>query len=132
MIRRSTIVLLIGASVMLSTHSCALFVAPTRSSEQTMSLELAVFPQRLSVLDPTSTAEVWATVRLGSHPAADSTLVVFATTAGRITASSLTRDGLAVAELRSPGDGRPRRAEIVAQVKTVRDTMNVELVLFDE
>jgi hypothetical protein len=95
-------------------------------------MELAVYPERVSVEDSTATAEVWATVRRGDRAIEDSTLVVFATTVGRITASSLTRDGLAVAILSTPGDGRPRRGEVVAQALTVRDTLEVDFVLLGD
>lgn len=109
--------------------SCALSVAPTSTQEKQLLVELSAFPEWVSVEDSLSTAEIWATVWQGSRPIKDSTRVVFATTAGRITQSSLTRDGLAVAVLKSPGDGRPRRAEVVAQVLTVRDTIDVDFVL---
>ncbi|MEW6752662.1 MAG: hypothetical protein AB1505_17005 [Candidatus Latescibacterota bacterium] len=112
--------------------ACALSVAPTSSQERALTLELAAFPSRVAVEDSTATAEVWATLRQGERPAKDSTVVAFATTVGRITASSYTKDGLAVAILRSPGDGRPRRAEVVAQALTVRDTLDVDFVLTGE
>ncbi|MCC7264398.1 MAG: hypothetical protein IT369_17950, partial [Candidatus Latescibacteria bacterium] len=96
-----------------------------------ISLELAAFPERLSVEDSLATAEVWATVKQGGKPIKDSTVVAFATTAGTITATSLTRDGLAVALLTGPGDSRPRTGEIVAQVLTVRDTLAVDLVFLE-
>ena len=108
---------------------CALSVAPTNSTDRQIAIELAAFPDRLSAEDSTSQAEVWATIKRGDKPVADSTLVVFATTAGKITASVLTRDGLAVALLTSPGDGRPRRVEIIAQALTIRDTLEVDFVL---
>jgi len=108
---------------------CALSVAPTNSADRQIALELAAFPDRLSAEDSTSQAEVWATIKRGDKPVADSTLVVFATTAGTITASVLTRDGLAVALLTSAGDGRPQRVEIIAQALTIRDTLEVDFVL---
>ena len=55
----------------------------------------------------------------------------FATTAGEITAERSTLDGLAVAQLISPADGRPRRVAVVAQALTVRDTFDVDLILQD-
>lgn len=112
--------------------SCALSVAPTSSEDRVLTLELAIFPDRLSVEDSTATAEVWATLKRGDRAVKDSTVVVFATTVGRITPMSFTRDGLAVAILRSPADGRPRRGEVVAQALTVRDTLEVDFVLLDE
>ncbi|MFT5090865.1 MAG: hypothetical protein ACI8PG_005246 [Planctomycetota bacterium] len=108
---------------------CALSVAPTNSADRQIALELAAFPDRLSAEDSTSQAEIWATIKRGDKPVADSTLVVFATTAGTITASVLTRDGLAVAVLTSPGDGRPQRVEIIAQALTIRDTLEVDFIL---
>lgn len=112
--------------------SCAFSVAPTSSDDRTLVLELAAFPERISVEDSTATAEIWATLKNGDKPVRDSTKVVFATTVGVITPSSFTKDGLAVALLLSPADGRPRRGEVVAQALTVRDTMNVDFVLFEE
>lgn len=119
-------------AVLVGVWSCALSVAPTGSSDRELTMELAVYPDRVSIEDSTATAEVWATVRRGDRAIEDSTLVVFATTVGRITASSLTRDGLAVAILSTPGDGRPRRGEVVAQALTVRDTLEVDFVLFGD
>jgi hypothetical protein len=121
--------LLLWVGLYLSLGSCALSVAPTSSEDRQLVVQLSAFPEAVSVEDSLATAEVWATVWQGSHPVKDSTRVAFATTVGRITASSLTRDGLAVAVLSSPGDGRPRRAEIVAQVLTVRDTLDVDFIL---
>lgn len=110
---------------------CAFSVAPTEPEDRQISLELSAFPERLSVEDSLATAEIWATVRQGSKPIKDSTVVAFATTAGTITATSLTHDGLAVALLTGPGDSRPRTGEIVAQVLTVRDTLAVDLVFLE-
>jgi hypothetical protein len=121
-----------GLAVLVWAWGCALSVAPTGSSDKELTMELAIYPDRVSVEDSTATAEVWATVRRGTRAVEDSTLVVFATTVGRITASSLTRDGLAVAILTTPADGRPRRGEVVAQALTVRDTLEVDFVLFGD
>ncbi len=110
---------------------CAFSVAPTEPEDRRLTLELAAFPERISAEDSLATVEVWATVKQGTRPIRDSTLVAFATTVGKITATSLTRDGLAVALLRGPGDGRPRRGEVVAQVLTVRDTLEINLVLVE-
>ena len=109
--------------------SCALSVVPTSSSDLILTLELSAFPDRLSVEDSTAQAEIWATIKQGDKPVRDSTIVVFATTVGGITAVTITRDGLAVALLTSPGDGRPRQASIFAQALTVRDTLDIDLVL---
>ena len=112
--------------------SCALSVAPTSSEDNTLTMALAVFPDRVSAEDSTATAEVWATLKQGEKPVKDSTRVYFAATVGEITPFSFTRDGLAVAVLKSPADGRPRRGEVVAQAMTVRDTLEVDFVLFAE
>ena len=106
-------------------------LAPTSSQDRQITLELSSYPARLSANDSTATAEVWATIRRGGKQVADSTLVVFATTAGEITPASLTRDGLAIAFLTSPGDGRPQRAEIIAQALTVRDTLEIDFVIIE-
>lgn len=111
---------------------CAFSVAPTSSDENLLTLELAAYPARVSVEDSTKTAEVWATVRSGGNPVKDNTIVKFATTDGRITAQSQTVDGLAVAVLRSPGDNRPRQAQVVAQAITVRDTIEIDFVITAE
>jgi len=112
--------------------SCAFSVAPTGSEDRTLIIELAAFPDRISVEDSLATAEIWATLKQGNRPVEDSTIVVFATTVGSITPSTLTKDGLAVALLQSPGDGRPRRGEVIAQALTVRDTLDVDFVLLEE
>ena len=109
--------------------SCAFSVAPTSSAGRDVTLELAAFPDRVSAEDSTATAEVWATVKQSGKPVRDSTVVVFATTVGIITAATITLDGLAVAMLTGPGDGRPRQASVVAQALTVRDTLDIDFVL---
>ncbi|MBT3346631.1 MAG: hypothetical protein HN712_13525 [Gemmatimonadetes bacterium] len=114
--------------VMLS--GCAFSVAPTDSEESTLTIVLSAYPTQLSAED-SSTAEVWATVLQGTNPVKDGTNVRFATTAGVITDESQTQDGLAVAQLTSPADGRPRRVAVVAQALTVRDTFDVDLILED-
>ncbi len=120
---------LIAMSFLLS--GCAFSVAPTDSEESTLTVDISAYPTQLSAED-SATAEVWATVLQGINPVKDGTIVRFATTAGDITAESQTRDGLAVAQLISPGDGRPRRVAVVAQALTVRDTFDVDLVLEDD
>ena len=110
---------------------CALSVAPTNSESRQISLEMTAYPARVSATDSTATAEIWATVRKGSKPVADSTLVVFASTAGSITPFSITRDGLAIAILQSMGDGRLQRVEVVAQALSVRDTLEVDFVILE-
>lgn len=110
---------------------CAFSVAPTDSEESTLTVDISAYPTQLSAEDSSATAEVWATVLQGINPVKDGTIVRFATTAGEITAESQTQDGLAVAQLISPGDGRPRRVAVVAQALTIRDTFDVDLVLED-
>ena len=109
--------------------SCAFSVAPTTSTDTELTIELSAFPGQVSVEDTSATSEIWATVRIGGSPVRDNTIVKFATTAGKITSQSQTVDGLAVAILRSPGDNRPRQAEVVAQAITVRDTLNLDFVI---
>ena len=121
-----------GTVLALVAGSCAFSVAPTSTEDSELTLDLAAYPQRVSIEDSTATSEVWATVRQGPRPVKDNTVVRFATTVGTITSQSLTRDGLAVALLTSPGDGRPRRAEVVAQAITVRDTLDLDFVLIEE
>ena len=112
--------------------SCAFSVAPTNSEPKKVNLELSAFPERISVEDSLATSEIWVTIRQGTRPIADSTGVVFATTVGTITPTTITLDGLAVVELTGPGDGRPRRGQIIAQALTVRDTFEVDFVLLEE
>lgn len=120
------------AIIALWVGSCAFSVAPTNSSQSTLTLELSAFPNRVSVEDSTAQAEIWATVKQGNKPVSDSTVVVFATTVGQITAATITLDGLAVALLTSPGDSRPRQATIIAQALTVRDTLDINFVFVDQ
>ena len=120
---------LILLAAVLWVGSCAFSVAPTSSTDRSLTLELAAFPDRVSAEDSTASAEIWATVKQGGEPVRDSTVVVFATTVGSITAATITVDGLAVAMLASPGDGRPRQASVVAQALTVRDTLDIDFVL---
>jgi hypothetical protein len=110
---------------------CALSVSPTNSKDREIVLELAAFPNRISAEDSTAALEIWATIKRGDKAIDDSTLVVFATTAGTITTASLTRDGLAIAILTSPGNGRPQEAQIIAQALTVRDTIEVTFLLLE-
>ena len=127
-IRTLAILALMGGFALVA-GQCAFSVAPTSSKDKNLTIELAAFPARLSVEDSTAVSEIWATVREGTRPVQDSTVVVFATTVGTITSSTITRDGLAIALLRSPGDGRSRRGEVVAQARTVRDTLDVDFTL---
>ena len=111
---------------------CAFSVTSSSDDESLVTLELSAFPDRISVEDITATAQVWVTIKRGGQPVADSTRVVFATTVGTIEATKQTLDGLAVALLTSPGDGRPRRAQIIAQAIAVRDTLEVDFILSDQ
>jgi len=122
----------LGALLALALGSCAFSVAPTSTEESDLTLDLSAYPLRVSIDDSTATSEVWATVRHGARPVKDNTVVRFATTVGTITSESLTLDGLAVALLTSPGDGRPRRAEVVAQAITVRDTLDLDFVFSED
>lgn len=130
--RNSRLGLLAAVALLLAAGSCAFSVAPTSSEDSDLTLELSAYPDRVSIDDSTATSEVWATVRQGTRPVKDNTVVRFASTVGTITSESLTRDGLAVALLTSPGDGRPRRAEVVAQAITVRDTLDLDFVFSEE
>jgi hypothetical protein len=114
------------AATALWIYGCALSVAPTGSEDRELTMELAAFPDQLSVRDSTATAEVWATLRLGNEPVRDSTLVFFAVTAGAITPSSYTKDGLAVAKLTGPADQQARQQVlVVAQALTVRASLGI-------
>lgn len=124
-LRLRAVVLISG----LALSSCAFSVAPTSSDDNELTVELAAYPQRLSVEDSTATGEIWATVLQGGNPVKDNTIVKFATTVGRITSQSQTVDGLAVAIITSPGDNRPRQAEIVAQAIAVRDTVELDFII---
>ena len=122
--------LMVGMTLsMIGVSGCAFSVAPTSSDDNELTLELAAYPAKISIEDSTATAEIWATVRTGGSPVRDNTIVKFATTAGQITSESQTIDGLAVAILISPGDNRPRQAEIVAQAITVRDTIEIDFII---
>ncbi|MEE3233056.1 MAG: hypothetical protein VX294_02735 [Candidatus Latescibacterota bacterium] len=122
------LVIILGVGLNLG---CALSVSPTGSEDRAVTLEMAAYPNRISAEDSTATAEIWATVRMGGTPIADSVQVVFATTVGSISETGITRDGLVVATLTGPGDGKPQRAEVVAQALTVRDTIEVDFILSD-
>lgn len=115
----------------LSFVGCALSIAPTSSESRQVTIELTAYPGRISASDTTATAEIWATILKGKKPIEDSTLVVFASTAGEITPTSITRDGLAIAVLHSTGDGRPQRVEVVAQSLSVRDTLEIDFVILE-
>ena len=113
---------------------CAFSVAPTSSEDRQVTLELLAIPNRTLVADTLATAEIWATLKRGPSPMRDSTTVVFATTVGSITPSSVSKDGLAVALLRvtfPPGE-TPPRGTVMAQALTVRDTLEVDFVSFGD
>ena len=108
---------------------CAFSVSPMDGDDSLLSMEMASYPERISVEDSLATAEIWVTLTRGSKPISDSTVVVFATTVGTITSSSITLDGLAIGLLTGPGDGTPRSGIVVAQALTVRDTLEVGFVI---
>ncbi len=127
-----TFMTLLALFVSLNLQSgCALSVSPTGTEDRQVTLEMAAYPNRISAEDSNATAEIWATVRMGGNPIEDSVQVVFGTTVGSITETGITLDGLVVATLTGPGDGKPQRAEVVAQALTVRDTIEVDFILSD-
>ena len=127
-----TFTTLVALFVSLNLQSgCALSVSPTGTEDRQVTLEMAAYPNRISAEDSNATAEIWATVRMGGNPIEDSVQVVFGTTVGSITETGITLDGLVVATLTGPGDGKPQRAEVVAQALTVRDTIEVDFILSD-
>ncbi len=107
----------------------ALAVAACRTGtdpddEKQISLQLDSVPL-LVLADSTSAATIWATVLQGSRPIADSTVVQFATSLGRIDPEGFTRDGLARVTFVA---GRETGvAAIVAQSRGVRDTVLITL-----
>ena len=111
---------------------CAFSVAPTSSEDRQVTLELLAIPNRTLVADTLATAEIWATLKRGASPVRDSTTVVFASTVGSITPSTVSKDGLAVAVLRVgfPRGESPPRGTVMAQALTVRDTLEVDFVSF--
>ena len=123
---RQTLKLLAAACLL---AGCAFSVAPTDSDDKTLAIDMAAYPERISVEDSLATAEIWVTLKRGSRPIADSTVVLFATTVGTITPSTITLDGLAVGLLTGPGDGTPRSGLVVAQALTMRDTLEVGFVI---
>ena len=104
-------------------------MVPTSSDDKMLAIDMAAYPERISVEDSLATAEIWVTLKQGSRPIADSTVVVFATTVGTITPSTVTLDGLAVGLLTGPGDGTPRNGLVIAQALTMRDTLQVGFVI---
>ena len=118
--------ILVVAAVGLWMNGCALSVAPTSSEDRVLTLELAAFPEELPERDSAATAEIWATLRRGTDPVRDSTLVFFAVSAGTITPSSYTKDGLAIAHLIGPPAREGRDAVLIAaQALTVRTSLDV-------
>lgn len=92
--------------------------------DKRLSLRLDSVPL-LVLADSVSAATIWATVLEGTNPVADSTVVQFATSLGRIDTEAFTRDGLARATFVA---GRETGvAAIVAQSRGVRDTVLVTL-----
>ena len=91
-------------------------------------MEIKAIPEELSVADSGATAQIWVTLKRGTTPIEDSTIVQFATTEGAITETSITIDGLAIGTLTGPGFGEQRDATIFAQALTVKDS--VQILLF--
>jgi hypothetical protein len=90
-----------------------------------LTLTLDAVPLLVKAADTVEVATIWATVLEKGHPVADSTLVSFAASNGRIDAEAMTRDGLAKATFH-PGS-EPGVAAVIAQVRAVRDTVHLTL-----
>jgi len=121
---------LLGAAVILWVAATLVGLAgclaskPDDDQAGTLTIDLAVVPQILPA-DTSKTATVWVTVLEGGDPVSDSTRVVLVATAGTVPPEVFTTDGLAIASYRpalSTGI-----ATLIAQVKGVRDTMNVTI-----
>jgi len=100
--------------------SCRSTAGPQQSDGVT--LQLDAVPLLLKA-DSAAVSTIWATVLQSGHPVQDSTMVVFAASQGQVTPEAYTRDGLAMATFTPPSE--PGVAEVVAQVKAVRDTVLV-------
>ena len=88
----------------------------------TLSVDLAVIPLILPA-DTSHSATVWVTVLEGTEPVADSTKVSLVATSGTLPSEAYTSAGLANTSYRpSLSTGV---VTIIAQVKGVRDTMNI-------
>ncbi len=114
---------------------CAFTVSPTSSEDRQITLELFAIPNRVTTgLDSLASAEIWATLKRGGKPVNDSTLVVFATTVGTITPTSITKDGLALAilDVSFPANEGPPEGVVIGQALTIRDTLLIDFVTFGD
>jgi len=104
------------------------FAACKTSSEpvvmESLQIRLDAVPLLLKA-DTLESSVIWATIIEDGEPVADSTTVFFAATNGDIAASAYTVDGLAQASF-VPGF-ETGTAAIIAQVRTVRDTVVLTL-----
>ncbi len=89
-----------------------------------LQIQLDAVPLLLKA-DTLEASVIWATIVEDGQPVQDSTLVFFAATNGTIPTTAYTVDGLAQAEF-IPGTDTGIAA-IIAQVKTVRDTVLLTL-----
>ncbi len=115
--------LLFLASVLLYPTGCKTSSEP--STSEAIAIQLDAVPLLLEAADTLDTATIWATVLEHGEPISDSTVVSFAASNGKIDAEAMTMDGLARVVF-VPGRN-VGVAAIVAQVKTVRDTVLVTL-----
>ena len=114
---------------------CAFSVSPTSSEDKQITLELFAIPNSVnSGLDSLASAEIWATLKRGGNPVSDSTVVVFATTVGTITPTSITKDGLALAilDVAFPANEGPPEGAVIGQALTIRDTLLIDFVTFGD
>ena len=114
---------------------CAFSGAPTSSEDKQITLELFAIPNRVTTgLDSLASAEIWATLKKGGNPVGDSTVVVFATTVGTITQTSITKDGLALAilDVSFPANEGPPEGVVIGQARTIRDTLLIDFVTFGD
>ena len=115
---------------------CAFSVSPTSSEDKQITLELFAIPNRVTTgLDSSlASAEIWATLKRGGNPVSDSTVVVFATTVGTITPTSITKDGLALAilDVAFPANEGPPEGAVIGQALTIRDTLLIDFVTFGD
>jgi len=114
---------------------CAFSVSPTSSQDKQITLELFAIPNRATTgQDTLASVQIWATLKKGGNPVGDSTLVVFATTVGSITPTSITRDGLALAilDVTFPATEGPPEGIVIGQALTIHDTLLVDFVTYGD
>jgi hypothetical protein len=115
--------LALACSWLLALPGCRATRPPDQPSGA-LTIDLAVLPQILPA-DTTKRATVWVTVLEGGDPVPDSTRVWLVVTAGTVPPEVLTTDGLAITSYRpSLSTGI---VTMIAQVKGVRDTMNLTI-----